>query len=731
MSEQTVDLLLELGAEEIPARFLADAEAGLARAVEEGLRAAGLAPATLRSGATPRRLAVWAGGLPRRQADQAEERTGPAEAAAYAGGAPTQAALKFAESMGVPVDALELREVTKGKKTARYLWARRVVPGRPTLEVVAELLPRWIEAIPWKKSMRWVPGSKARFARPLRRIVALLGGEVVPAAWAGVTAGRATQGHRFLAPDALELADASWEAYVARLRAAHVVVDPAARRAAIEDALSPHLGPAGLERRRALVDEVAGLVEEPLVDVGAFDPRYLRLPRIVIEEAMTGHQRFFPLEAPGAGGALAPRFAYVANRPFDPVIRQGNERVLAARLDDALFFFELDQKTPLDQRIDRLDEVVFMQELGSYKARIARVDGLALEAAKAAGFAPEDAESPRSGTRITRSLPRGGALPLHLHLAAQLARTDLTTEVVQEMPALQGEMGAIYARLQGQPDEVADAIREAWLPRGEGGALPETRAGMCLALADRLDTIVCAFATGRAPTGSKDPFMVRRSVLGVLRILRERGLDLGYGRLVRAAVAALPDGVAGDRAALERQALDYFRERLAVMMVEGGGRHELVRAVLGAGRDPTNVLDAWARLDALQTLGDDPGFGRLFELVERTRNITQKNAQGVDAGDVDAGALEHPAERALWAALEGCRDDVRGHVAARRYVEAGRAYAAALAGPVHTFFEPAPAGVFVMDEDARRRTNRLALLLQVRALLAEGFADLAEARPAK
>jgi glycyl-tRNA synthetase beta chain len=408
------------------------------------------------------------------------------------------------------------------------------------------------------------------------------------------------------------------------------------------------------------------------------------------------------------------------------VIRQGNERVLAARLHDALFFFEQDLKVPLDQRIERLADVVFMQELGSYRARIARIDALTLEVARAAGWVPESTTSPGTGQKVTRPHGPGAALALHLHLAAQLARTDLTTEVVQEFPALQGEMGTVYARLQGQPEAVAAGLREAYLPRQEGGPLPETQVGICLAVADKLDTIACAYATGRAPTGSKDPFMVRRSVLGVLRILRERRLDAGYARLVKTAVRQLPAEVAGDRAAIEAAILDYVRQRLEVVMSDEGHRVDLVRAVLRSGQDPTNVVDAWARLEALEALSTDAGFSRLFELVERTRNITAKSGEGVDPADVDAASLEHPAEKALHQALEGARDEVRAHVAARRYVEAGRLYAERLAEVVHTFFEPAPKGVFVLDEDLRKRTNRLALLKQVHALLAEGFADLAQ-----
>lgn len=718
------DLLIELGTEELPASYLDRALPELQRLVAAGLAELGLPAREVLVAGTPRRIALWAGDLKERQADVVEEKTGPSEQAAYKDGKPTVAAEKFAESMGLAVSALELREVKKGNKSAKYLYAARKIPGRPTLEVLAERLPGWIEQIPFKKSMRWVPGAKVRFARPVRRITALLGAEVVPFTWAGVRSDRVVQGHRFLDPEPFTLRDATWKTYVDRLRSAHVLVLPDERRATVLEGLKKHVPAETLAARAHLVDEVTNLVEWPLVEVGRFEERYLRLPRIVVEEAMTGHQRYFPI--PEAGGErLQPRFAFVANRPFDPVIRAGNERVLGARLHDALFFFEQDQKVPLDQRVDRLDEIVFMQELGTYKARIGRIDAIALAVARAAGWVQPSTERFSTGTKITRAQGPGAALALHLHLAAQLARTDLTTEVVQEFPGLQGEMGTIYARLQGQPAAVADAIREAYLPRSEGGPLPTTQAGICLSIADKLDTIACAWATGRKPTGSKDPFMVRRSVLGVLRILTERRIDAAYTSLVRTAVAQLPPEVKGDRAELEREILEYFRERLEVLMKEADHRVDFVRAVLSSGADATNVVDAWARLEALEALAKDAGFERLFALVERTKNITTKSGEGVAAGDVVEASLEHPAERALHAALAGCREQVRALVSQRRYAEAGQLYAERLADVVHTFFEPAPKGVFVLDEDLRKRKNRLALLKQVHALLAEGFADLA------
>lgn len=723
------DFLLELATEELPARFIPRAVRELQRLVTADLAEHALPAAALEVAGTPRRLALSARGLPERQPDRVEEKAGPAKDSAFKDGQPTQAALKFAESFGLSVDQLEIREVEKKGKTREMLWASRTIPGRSALEVLAERIPAWIDQIPFQKSMRWIPGSRVRFGRPLRAITALLGdeqgAEVVPAEWAGIRAGRQVAGHRFIHPELLDLASADWEGYRALLKQHHVILSSEARREIVLDGLAPVLGEAGLRRYAKLMNEVVDLVEWPAVDVGSFDERFLSLPDIVIVEAMTGHQRYFPVR--DQSGALANQFAYVANRPLHPVIREGNQRVLAARLSDSLFFFELDQKRPLEERVEDLAPVVFMEGLGSYLDRIPRVAALALEVAKAAGWAPQDAKLPTeaTGTRVTRTLGKGGALALHIQLAARLARADLTTEVVGEFPELQGQMGAIYAKLQGQPEEVAAAIREHYLPRGEGDALPETQTGICLAIADKLDTIVSAWATGKAPTGSKDPFMVRRSALGILRILREREVDLSLDRVLSAAVAGL--AAAAAKAGLEAEVQAFFRDRLEVMATKSEGRDHLqTRACLTAGQDSSNVLDFWRRLDALGALAEDARFTQLCALVDRTRTITAKNGPDVDPEDIDTSRLEHEAEKALLAAYEGCRDEVREAIASGRYVEAGRRYVNDLAEVTHTFFEPAPVGVFVMEEDLRLRTNRLALLKRVHGLLAEGFADLAE-----
>ncbi|MEZ6186738.1 MAG: glycine--tRNA ligase subunit beta [Planctomycetota bacterium] len=715
------DLLLELGAEEIPAGFLDRACAHLAQHAQKQLAAAGLSPGKVERAATPRRIAIWVGGLAAGTEEVREEKVGPRAAAAFKDGKPTIVAEKFAQSLGLTVEQLETREVKKGKQTAEYLVGTKVVPGRSAEAILAEEIPGWIESIPFKKSMRWVPGSRLRFTRPLRRITALLGERVIETAYNGVKSGNQIEGHRFLHPEPLTLKSADWQAYLQLLREHHVIADPAARRQAIVEGLRQHLEPEQLEARARLVDEVTNLVEWPVVDVAEFAEKFLELPEVVVVDAMVSHQRYFPIRA---GGELAPRFAFVANRPADAVIREGNQRVLDARLSDALFFFQLDQKRSLNDRVADLDDVVFMQELGSYRERIERIDSLALAVAEAIGLLA-DASGPSTPREKTRTFGPQDKLGMRIRQAARLARTDLTTEVVQEFPGLQGQIGTIYARLQGEPEEVAAALEEAYLPRGDGDALPQTPIGTCLSLADKLDTVVCAFATGRKPTGSKDPFMVRRNVLGILRILGERELDCGYASLVRTAVAGLPKELRSDT--LAGEVCDYMRDRLEVMADKDRGYQIThVRAALGSGCEPSNVVDFWVRLAALETLAQDPRFADLCTLVERCRNITEKNGVDVRAEDVDDSRLDHPAEQALFAAIQELRPKVAALIDSRDYARAGAAYVEALAEVVHTFFEPAPTGVFVMDEDPRLRANRLALLKQVHGMLARGFVDLAE-----
>ncbi|RMH42428.1 MAG: glycine--tRNA ligase subunit beta [Deltaproteobacteria bacterium] len=677
------ELLVEVGTEEIPAGFAAAALADLARRVPERLAAARLAHGAVAVYGTPRRLAVSVVDVADRQPDLAERVVGPPVRAAYdADGRPTKAAIGFAAKNGVDVADLERAEVD-GRK-GEYVVCTRREAGQPALAVLADLIPSLLSDIPWPKQMRWHWRDEA-FARPVHWVVAIYGGEVVPFTFRGVASGRMTRGHRFLAPGPIEL-DGDRDGYLRALRKAFVVADPAVRRDTIRGELRRIEEETGARVRRddALVDEVCFLVEYPVGVCGQFDAAYLDVPEEVIVSAMRSHQRYFAMET--RDGALTNRFATIAGtitRDVD-VVRQGNERVLAARLADARFFFEEDRKRSLDEWAERLDGVVFQAKLGTVGAKVRRIARIA------ATFAPAGSEA-----AVAR--------------AAALCKADLVTHMVGEFPDLQGVMGAHYARLAGEPDAVCAAIREHYLPRGAGDALPQTDAGACLAIADRIDTIAGCFAVGLTPTGSADPYALRRAALGVLSILLDRGWRVGLDALVRAAAAEHEIAVPVD------DVLEFLRVRLRGLLVDGRGLPaDCVDAALAAGF--FDVPDAAARAEAVAGLRNRPDFEPLATAFKRVANILKGEAA---AGEPDAEALAEPAERALFDALAAVRDEAARHVAAGDYRAALRELAA-LKDPVDRFFDE----VLVLDEDPAVRANRLALLSAIHS----AFARIADFR---
>ncbi len=591
------DLLFELLTEEIPAAYLPAAIEALKREAAERLRAVEFSPKSVLATGTPRRLTLYVEELPIAQAGKNEEVAGPPEKAAYAGGEPTAAARKFAEKNGVRVEDLVVKETPKG----RYVYATRRLEGRSTPGLLAEILPAAVRAIPFPKSMRWPQAPGLVFARPIRRVLALFGRDVVPLEIGGVKAGRTTLGHPFTS-GARELAvdRADYAGYRTLLKGHGVVVDRNERRAAIERALEEVFAAHGAKlERHELLEEVTDLVELPEVLVGAFDPKYLRLPREVVEAAMTDHQRYFPI--PEAGGKLAPKFAFVANRPKERAgaVREGNERVLRARLEDAAFYLQEDLKRTLNDRAGALAGISFHEKLGSMDDKSKRL----VRAAE------------RFAAILELPLPDREAAVI----AAFLAKTDLTTELVKEFPELQGVIGSYYAALQGKPPEVARALREQYLPRFARDELPKTSPGVVLALAEKLDNVCGFFSVGLVPSGSADPYGLRRQAAGVVRIVSERELPVSLRALVEAAAAPFnrPDAPAEKTA---QAVLEFIRDRAKQSFLDQGARYDLVDAALGAGSD--DLVDARRRLEALAHLAKDPSFPELCELVERTWNIS-------------------------------------------------------------------------------------------------------------
>jgi glycyl-tRNA synthetase beta chain len=703
------DLVFEIGCEEIPAKMLAGALAGLPPLVDGRLAAARLAHAGVRALGTPRRLAVIVRQLADRQPDLREEVVGPPASAAFAAdGSLTKAGQGFAQKNGVAPQALAKKEVP-GKK-GLYVVATRHAAGEATRALLPALLGEVAQAIPWPKSMRW-GWSEVAFVRPVQWLVAVYGGEVVPLHWAGATAGRQSRGHRFLSPGPVEIASA--DRYIEALRAAHVVVDPDVRRDLVRAELARLARETGLDVRAddALLGEVIHLGEYPVGVTGHFDPAYLEVPEEVIVTAMRNHQRYFALET--KDGRLANRFAtMMATVVKDPaVVARGNETVLASRLADAKFFFAEDRKKSFEQWIERLDAVVFQAKLGKDENtvgnKIGRVEALV-------------------GALVDRiACDRDVA-----RRAAHLAKADLASSMVGEFPELQGVMGKHYARLAGFPLGVATAIEEHYWPKGQGGALPSTVEGALVAMADRLDTLVGCFAVGLAPSGSADPFGLRRAAIGILAILLDRGpggpryvagtgWPLNVDALIDAAAVVYRRGdkpldVDAARAPLR----EFFRARLRGLLVEEGLRGADIDVVLGA--DAGDPCDARTRAKDVAVVPD-----AAREVFKRIANILDdaKAKHYLITGEVKPAlfASSDGVEARLWRAF--C--DRRARLAAARIEHRYRDAFTVLAelGPdVAAFFDKG--GVMVMDPDPALRENRLSLLQQIY----EPFARIADFR---
>jgi glycyl-tRNA synthetase beta chain len=685
------ELLYEIGTEELPAGYLEPALRGLAAAVEARLIECRLDPGALRTAGTPRRLTVAVEGIPASQPPLTTGAIGPPASIAFdEEGNPTAAAEGFARSKRVPVDALQVEETDKGP----YLVAIVEEAGRTAADLLPDLLAAATAAIPFPKTMRWEPSGFA-FARPIRWIVALLDDGVLPVEVAGVQAGRATRGHAFLAPGELPLEDASFDAYRDALRQRRVLVEPAERREAVRAQISELLAPHGSQLAdEALLSEVTNMIEWPRAVEGRFDEHFLGMPDAIVTTAMKEHQRYFPVR--DAEGRLLPRFITVSNRTAgqDELVREGNERVLLARLDDAKFYWEQDSARSLEQLVPRLADVVFLGGLGDNLRRTERLEGLA--------------------GRIAERMD-GDELAEHARRAAHLCKADLLTGLVGEFPSLQGVVGRELARLGGEPEPVATAIAEHYLPSGADDELPATPAGAALALADRLDVIVGCFSIGLLPSGSQDPYALRRNALGVLLIIERQALELRLDWLVGAArEVAQGGGIACGEETVE-QVLEFFRDRLYHAAMERGSPHDFVRAVLAAGCE--DVGDFWRRLDALAECAERPWWPALVELVDRTYRI-QRDLE--EPAGVNEDLLSEPLERQLAAALVEHRDQVTALFDEGDYVAAAERYQDAFARLVHDFFED----VFVNVEEEAVRVNRKSLCGHVFRLFADRFANL-------
>jgi len=685
------DFLLEIGLDEIPARMIAGAEAELGRRVNELLtRERLLGPgAKLTTYSTPRRLAVVAEGVVARQADTEEQLTGPSWKVAFKDGAPTPAAEAFAKKAGVVVSALE--KVTNAK--GEYVGVTVKRPGRAAAELLACELPKEVLALYWAKNMYWRAGKPERFVRPVRWVVALLDGAIAPVEIAGIAAGNVSRGHRILhgeAPVVLE----SPKGYVEALRKAFVVVDVAQRRQLIRKALDKATRTVAGARWREdepLIETVVHLTEWPSVVLGDFEAEYLALPEEVLVTVMRDHQKYFAVE--GADGKLAAHFLAVLNTQVDgageEIIRHGNARVLRARFKDARFFWDFDQKTPLVGRVESLKAVTFQKELGSYhwktEANLAVAKALAAKV-KAAGVSLDEPA---------------------LVKAVELAKTDLTTELVKEFTELQGIIGGLYAKAQGLGDAVGDAIYAQYTPASTEDAIPKTVEGQLLGLADRIQTITAMFGIGAAPTGSKDPFALRRAANAIVKILAESGLPITLGDVLQAS---------GTEAGNQGQVAAFLRERLHFYLKDVRGfAYDVVSAVLAAGAD--DVRDAIARAEALTGARTSADFAAISAAFKRIKNILrQAEEKGFALGSAKDVKLSAEAQQ-LTDAAAALAPVVAKLRQERAYGEA-LARIATLRPVVDAFFDK----VMVLDPDEKVRGAHLGLIDEV----LRGFSGIAD-----
>ena len=687
--------LLEIGLEEVPARMIASAEAELLKRVTALLtRERLISTATTKSFSTPRRLAVLVSNVAARQEDEAEDLTGPTTKIAYKDGVPGPAAIAFARKAGIPVEDLRTIETPKGE----YIAATVLRPGRSAAEVLTAELPKEIAAIYWAKNMYWRAGKPEKFVRPVRWLLALLGTEIIPVQFGGYTAGRVTYGHRVLhgaAPIEIpEPAD-----YQPALEAAFVMPDVGTRRHSIRKALDRvcrTIPDARWREDHALVDKMTHMTEWPSVIAGDFDPAYLTLPEEVLVTVMRDHQNYFAVE--DTSEKLAPHFLAVLNTAPTPeaaqTIRHGNARVLRARFNDARFFWDFDQRTPLSDRVALLENVTFQKDLGSYAKKSERIAALATKLG-------------------TLAKERWLVLDLQaLATAARLCKTDLTAELVKEFTELQGEIGGLYARHQDLGDAVADAIYDHYRPLSTDGRIPRTAEGQLLALADKADSIASMFSLGLEPTGSKDPFALRRAANGVVKILAESNLPLVLREVIEATGA--------DREVIVTMH-SFFAERCEFYLREVREQaYDVVKAVLAAGSE--DIRDAATRADAVTAVRDSEDFAAVSAAFKRMKNILAQAAEkGISfAPAVDESLLTEAAEQHLNTAAIRLAKRVTGLRAAREYIGALEAIAT-LRPQVDAFFE----AVMVMDPNEQLRANRLALLHRVLNDFS-GIADFSE-----
>jgi glycyl-tRNA synthetase beta chain len=687
------DFLFEIGCEEIPAEMIPKASRELKAILEKYFLTNGLleeksAAESIEAFGAPRRLVSIARGLRLHQEDVTREVTGPPKSIAFDSvGEPTKAAMSFAEKQGIPVSKLRIIQTPRGE----YVAATQTVKGRPAHKILSEILPQAIQEISWSRSMYWTGAHGPRFIRPIRWIVALLDGKVVPFSFAAVATGNRTEGHRFIGKRTIPVSGP--RDYEAKLKKNFVLCRPEVRRKKIESEIHSLSGRKGfrVHEDEGLLELVTYLNEYPTVIAGDFDPAFLELPEEILITVMRDHQKYFAVE--NRNGALAPHFLAVINLASDTkgLIRAGHERVLRARFADARFFWETDQKNPLGDYLPKLAHVTYESRLGTYRDKVERMRAIARWLAEQ-WFSGGVAQGDVAGS----------------DRAAELAKCDLVTEMVREFTELQGIVGGLYARSQREPEEIAWAIYDQYKPIGLDDPIPRNLTGCAVALADKLDSIVACFAVGAVPTGSSDPFALRRAALGIVKILLDSNHPLSLSAAISAAAKSLREHAPkiDSSEAVQKQVLDFLLERARFILRERRGfAYDEINAAFAAGAD--DLVDTVERVAAVKAIRRTKNFAPLAASFKRIRNILEKSAAAGDKGQmsVKPELLREPAERDLYNAAQQIGEEATRKKKMKKYREALETISG-LRPAVDTFFDK----VLVMVEEPEIRKNRIALL---------------------
>ena len=677
------ELLVEIGTEEIPSDYFESALKSLERLAETYLKENRIEMGTgLEVYATPRRLVLIGKTIAEKQEDVSQEITGPPKKAAFDDkGKPTKAAFGFAEKQGVAVEDLQFLQTPKGE----YVSVKRTITGRPTREILSEVLPRLISGIPWPKSMRWGTLDFS-FVRPIHWILALFAGEVISFEVAGVKSGNMTRGHRFMAPGTMEVANL--QDYFRKMEEGSVIIDQKAREEEVKKiVISAATAVSGIPALDPeLLSTVTNMVEFPSAVCGSFEKEFLNIPEPVLITAMKKHQRYFAVR--DSKGQLMPNFVAVNNTLArdESVVQKGHERVLRARLSDAGFFFKEDRKTPLQNRLEDLKEVIYQAKLGTSFAKVQRFTRLSEYLAEQILPGKKD----------------------DVKLAAALCKCDLVTEMVMEFPTLQGIMGKEYARMDGHPEDVCLAIREHYLPARADDELPTSPIGAIIGLGDRMDTVSGFFAVEMEPTGAADPFALRRHALAIIRILEKMQWEISLEAFIKKSISILRQEIEFDTDLVTNKLLEFFRERYKNRLLRSGYGSDLIDAIISVNFEQISQLRS--RIDQLKKfMTESEEFESLALTFKRVTNILKSQQE---SHPVDAKLFSESCESALWEAYQALKDDISVSVKRGEYFEALNLMAR-LRKPVDDLFD----GVEILTkEEPKLRNNRVGMLQNVARL---------------